>query len=89
MDRVRKHIVFRGNVQGVGFRYRMYYAARSNGVSGWVENMYDGSVEAELEGTELAIDMTVSQVANGRFVEISDMQVKSVPIHNDHDFTVR
>ena len=89
MDRVRKHIVFRGNVQGVGFRYRMYYATRSNGVSGWVENMYDGSVEAELEGTELAIDMTVSQVANGRFVEISDMQVKSVPIHNDHDFTVR
>ena len=88
-DRIRKHIVFHGSVQGVGFRYRMYYAARSNGVSGWVRNLYDGSVEAELEGTESAIDMTVMQVEKGTFVSIDNMEVRSLPIHNDHDFEIK
>ena len=88
MERVRKHFQFRGFVQGVGFRYRMYYAARANGVSGWVKNNYDGSVEAELEGTDAAIDQTVTQVSSGRFVEIEDMEIRSVPICNSHSFEI-
>lgn len=88
MDRIRKHIIFHGDVQGVGFRYRMYYAARSNGVSGWVRNLYDGSVEAELEGTESAIDMTVIQVEKGTFVTITDMEVHTVPVHNSYSFEI-
>ena len=85
MERVRKHIIFRGSVQGVGFRYRLYYAARANGVS----NEYDGSVEAELEGTEAAIDLAVEQTANGRFVSIDFMEVRRIPIHNDHSFEIK
>ena len=88
MDRIRKHFIFHGSVQGVGFRYRMYYAARSNGVSGWVKNLYDGTVEAELEGTESAIDMTVMQTGNGRFVSIDSMDVRTVPIHGSHSFEI-
>ncbi len=85
---VRKHFVFYGSVQGVGFRYRMYYAARANGVSGWVKNMWDGSVEAELEGTERSIDMTVMQVEKGTFVRIENMSVKTVPVCNEHSFSI-
>ena len=88
MDRIRKHFIFHGSVQGVGFRYRMYYAARSNDVSGWVKNLYDGTVEAELEGTESAIDMTVMQTENGRFVSIDSMDVRTVPIHGSHSFEI-
>ena len=88
MGRIRKHFIFHGSVQGVGFRYRMYYAARSNGVSGWVKNLYDGTVEAELEGTESAIDMTVMQTENGRFVSIDSMDVRTVPIHGSHSFEI-
>ena len=88
MDRIRKHFIFHGSVQGVGFRYRMYYAARSNGVSGWVKNLYDGTVEAELEGTESAIDMTVMQTEKGRFVSIDSMDVRTVPIHGSHSFEI-
>lgn len=36
MEQKRRHLVFTGRVQGVGFRYRASYAARSLGVTGWV-----------------------------------------------------
>jgi acylphosphatase len=41
---VRKHIVFYGSVQGVGFRYRARQAAGLVGCTGWVRNEWDGSV---------------------------------------------
>jgi len=88
MERIRRHFIFYGYVQGVGFRYRMYYAARANGVSGWVKNLYDGSVEAELEGTESAIDLTLSEVSNGRFVSIEGIESRSVPVCNSHSFEI-
>lgn len=49
---VRKHIFFSGNVQGVGFRYRSFYIAQSLGLTGWVENLWDGRVEMEVQGSE-------------------------------------
>ena len=45
---VRKHIFFSGDVQGVGFRYRSFYIAQSLGLTGWVENLWDGRVEMEV-----------------------------------------
>ncbi|HZT16552.1 MAG TPA: acylphosphatase [Gaiellaceae bacterium] len=47
---VRRRVVVRGAVQGVGFRVSLARAARSRGVSGWVRNRPDGAVEAALEG---------------------------------------
>ena len=47
---VRKHIIFRGRVQGVGFRYHSTYKAENLGLTGWVRNCYDGSVEMEVQG---------------------------------------
>lgn len=48
---VRKHIFFSGDVQGVGFRYRSFYIAQSLGLAGWVENLWDGRVEMEVQGS--------------------------------------
>lgn len=39
-----------GLVQGVGFRFAVERAARSHGVSGWVRNRPDGTLEAVFEG---------------------------------------
>jgi acylphosphatase len=39
-----------GRVQGVGFRYFAQTAARAEGLSGWVQNQPDGSVEVAAEG---------------------------------------
>lgn len=48
--KIRKHIIFYGRVQGVGFRYYAVQKANQLGLTGWVKNLYDGSVEREVEG---------------------------------------
>ena len=89
MEKIRRHIVFYGSVQGVGFRYRAYYAAQACGVSGWVKNCYDGSVEMEAEGTEKAIDDMILAIEKGTYVRIENMSVKSLSLHGDHGFEIR
>ena len=39
-EKVRKHIIFYGRVQGVGFRYYSVYKSRQLGLTGWVRNLY-------------------------------------------------
>lgn len=78
MEKICRHIIFYGWVQGVGFRYRAYYAARENGVTGWIRNLPDGSVEAEVEGTESAIDAMIMQIEKGRYVRIERMSVRKM-----------
>jgi acylphosphatase len=48
--RWRRYVV-RGRVQGVGFRFFVEREARTLGVSGWVRNNPDGSVEVLAAGT--------------------------------------
>ena len=44
-----------GRVQGVGFRYAMVQEAARLGVSGWVRNRRDGSVEAVVQGDDAGV----------------------------------
>ena len=76
----RKHIIFYGWVQGVGFRYRARHAAELYGCTGWVHNEYDGSVSMEIQGTEEAIDQVVLSIEAGRYIRIENMTVKTLPV---------
>ena len=77
---IRKHIVFYGSVQGVGFRYRARHAADLYGCTGWVKNEWDGSVSMEIQGEEESIDQVILAIERGTFVRIENMAVKSIPI---------
>ena len=80
---IRKHIIFTGSVQGVGFRYRARHAAEFYGCTGWVRNEYDGSVVMEIQGTEEQIDRVILAVERGTFVRIENMDAKSIPVVED------
>lgn len=86
---IRKHIIFYGRVQGVGFRYRAEYAAASYGVTGWVRNLSDGSVEMEAEGTEQSIDNMIIAVGRSSYISIDDMSVKTIPVEGSRYFEIK
>lgn len=52
----RLHVLVRGRVQGVGFRWFVRERASSLGVTGWVKNRSDGAVEVAAEGPPDAIE---------------------------------
>ena len=56
MEIVRKYVIFTGRVQGVNFRKTSMTQATKLGLTGWVRNVEDGSVEMEVQGTEELID---------------------------------
>ena len=67
---IRKHFIFYGWVQGVGFRWRARQAADLYGCTGWVRNEWDGTVSMEIQGTEEAIDKVIMSIESGRYVQI-------------------
>ena len=83
---IRKHIVFYGSVQGVGFRWRAHHAASLYGCTGWVRNEWDGSVVMEIQGEESAVDRVILEIENGRYVWIENMDVKTVPVREERGF---
>ncbi len=50
MERARTHVLIRGRVQGVGFRYSTLIEAQRLGLAGWVRNVGYDTVEAVFEG---------------------------------------
>ena len=85
---IRKHIVFRGCVQGVGFRYRARCAADHFGCTGWVKNNWDDTVTMEIQGEEDQIDQVILAIEKGRYVRIEDMEVKDIPVES-HEYGFR
>ncbi|MDK7741751.1 acylphosphatase [Helcobacillus massiliensis] len=53
---IRRRFVITGRVQGVGYRFWTQHTADQLGLSGWVRNLPDGSVEAEVSGPTEAVD---------------------------------
>ncbi|MBF4551937.1 acylphosphatase [Pseudoclavibacter sp. RFBJ3] len=61
----RVNVIVAGTVQGVGYRFTTAQEAQRLGVSGWVRNLHDGRVEAELEGEEHQVDALLAWMSKG------------------------
>jgi len=73
-------IVVNGYVQGVGFRYFVIRLAHNLGVTGWVRNCWDGSVEIEAEGEKASLEAFVAEVRIGpRAAHITAVDVVWLP----------
>jgi acylphosphatase len=59
-DATCRRLRIRGVVQGVGFRYSLEREALRLGLTGWVRNRHDGSVEAMVAGTASAVEALVA-----------------------------
>ena len=90
-ERGEIHLVVRGRVQGVGFRWFVRERARRWGLTGWVRNNPDGSVELAARGDPVGLEGIRRDVATGpRGAEVG--AIDDLPIDGtagDDPFTIR
>lgn len=61
---IRKHIFAHGRVQGVGFRFTVTAIAQTYNITGWVRNLYDGTVEMEAQGLEHRMELFLQELSS-------------------------
>ena len=87
----RRHWRSPGLVQGVGFRYRARHAAGLLGLTGWVENCWDGRGALKAQGAPALLHKLVPTLpATSRWIVIDGVSCRTVPlVENERGFTVR
>lgn len=88
-EEVRYHVFFYGDVQGVGFRYRANYAASALGLTGWVRNLWDDSVEMEVQGEEERITQMVRQITSSSYITVTETKWEKIPLQEELGFHIR
>lgn len=87
---IRRHYIFKGAVQGVGFRYRATHAANMLRVVGWVRNCWDGSVEMEAQGSAEELNQLIAMIRQGTYIWIDDITMHEIPVvKSDRFFRTR
>lgn len=76
---VRKKVIFYGKVQKIGFRLELCCLAKRLGLTGVVENLESGNVEAILQGSEVEIDFLIKRMIRLKRARIKDVKVEYVP----------
>lgn len=79
-DKIRLHLIFYGKVQGVGFRYSAAMLANELGLTGWVKNLANGTVEMQVQGSTQLIDKLVEGLLDNQFIEIDRIDDQKIGI---------
>jgi acylphosphatase len=90
MATVARHVRVAGRVQGVFFRAWAQGEARELGVSGWIRNCSDGSVEAHLGGEEGDVTRMIERMRRGPSnAQVEDVIVEDAPPESLGRFELR
>jgi len=86
----RLHVIVSGRVQGVSFRFYTQSQAVALGLSGWVANRSDGSVEVVAEGPRPALERLLDWLKHGPpMARVDDVRPQLSPAtHEFSQFTI-
>lgn len=79
-DIVRKKLIFKGEVQFVGFRFQSKYLADTLGLTGYVENLPNGDVLMEVQGRERTIEDLILCLHQKRPIRIDSVEEEYLPL---------
>lgn len=83
------HIIIRGKVQGVFYRKSTQKKALELGLTGWVKNLKDGSVELEAEGTISKLEELASWCKEGpKNAIVKEIEIREISPKNYENFQI-
>lgn len=87
---IRLHLLVEGRVQGVGYRFFTKETAEKYNCTGWVKNLPNGHVEAEIQGEENNVQLAISSMRKGpRMGFVNDFTSYAIPVEiTDKSFKI-
>lgn len=87
----RYHIIVKGRVQGVGFRFFSQSTAAMYDLTGYAKNMDNGTVEIEVQGDENKILKFLSNIKKGTlFIKVDDILISKIDlVHDENSFKIK
>jgi acylphosphatase len=86
----RVRLLISGRVQGVAYRYACEEVAVARGVAGWVRNLPDGRVEAELEGPDADVEAVIAWCRQGPAMAwVESVEVSALTTTGEAGFRIR
>lgn len=88
-EMVRKQAIVHGEVQGVGFRFHAQSVAARLGAAGFVRNLGDGTVMAEVEGDEATVGRMIEWLGSGpTWARVTAVDVVDLAPLGDREFRI-
>lgn len=75
-------IIYKGRVQGVGFRWRLCQIAHKYNLTGYVKNLVNGDVITEVQGNGVD-EFLKDSLKQEYFIDIEDYVVKEIELVNN------
>ena len=86
-EKRRYKIIFKGNVQGVGFRYEIYRIAEKLGITGFAENLSNGNVLVEAQGERNRLLYMIECMKKISRIYIEDVEIDEIEMKEEDRFT--
>lgn len=88
-DEIRRYeIIFSGMVQGVGFRYEVWMLAQKLKLTGYVENLPDGTVHAQMQGPRNRVMHLIECMKQIPRIHIENVQIGEIDLKEEDSFEI-
>ena len=84
MNEIGAHLIVKGLVQGVGYRWFALKSASAHKIHGWAKNLQDSTVEIQAYGNKGAINSFIKELSRGpSFSKVTDVVVRWIEYDSD------